>query len=144
MKTLVAVLLTVAVLAPAGWATHERITEARIAKIEERLEENYRRDRSRAKRVNENYRRDRVRAKRYEKRMENLRWRLHLNEQNTNLGYEQLSVLTNTLFRCLQYFDGVVESARTGEEVQKRVVVIRLPYPGTKLDCSGISEQVIP
>jgi hypothetical protein len=50
MKTILAVLLTVAVLAPAGWATHERITEARIAKIERRLEENYRRDYIRGRR----------------------------------------------------------------------------------------------
>jgi hypothetical protein len=40
VKTIFAVLLTVAVLAPAGSATHERITEARIAKIEKRLNEN--------------------------------------------------------------------------------------------------------
>lgn len=53
MKTIFAVLLTVAVLAPAGSATHERITEARIAKIEKRLNENYRRDYVRGMRFRE-------------------------------------------------------------------------------------------
>jgi hypothetical protein len=51
MKTIAAVLLTVAVLAPASWATHEKITEARIAKIEERLFENYRADQRRGLRL---------------------------------------------------------------------------------------------
>jgi uncharacterized protein YciI len=136
-KTILAVLFTVVVLAPAGWATHERITEARIAGIERRLEENYRRDRVRARRA------------------EVWRWKLVLSlgqahEENRRLWVRENSRWRTTLY-CIRYVNTTIRwtpesEGWTGEtmETRERVAVIRSPSMGERDDarrCRVFREQ---
>lgn len=114
MKHVLIALVMAMVLIPAGWATHERITEARIARIEKRL--------------NENYRRDRVRAERTAYELKALDWYRRAHGSSIDRIDTTMERQWNILRNCVRYVDGTIGDG-TGAEVPRRIAVILRPGP---------------